>query len=263
MSDIIKREGRWAPLKNVKLCNRAIERALNRDPNLPGIVVLYAPTGYGKSMAASYCANKHEGVYVECQPYFTARTFCEAILKDMGVKPARTVGEMMEQIAEQLNLSGKPLILDEIDFLLDKTWSRVPAIEFVRSLHEMSRAVVLLIGEELFPQKLKRRSERCHNRVLVWVPGQPASPEDARQLALYYCVDKDDRPIDVADDLLEYFRKGSRAVARVICTNLADVREHCLKEGIKKIDLEAWGKRSLYTGDAPAREPQAQLRAVS
>jgi len=245
----IKREGRWAPLKNVKLCNRGIERALNRDPNLPGITVHYGPSGYGKSMAASYCANKHEGIYVECRSYFTRKTFVEAILHEMGIRPGRTIAEMMEQVAEQLDRSNRPLIVDEMDHLVDRN-----ALEIVRDLHEMARCTMLLIGEEMFPQKLKRRSERFHNRVLVWVPAQPASRDDARQLAQYYCVDKDGRPIDVADDLLEHFRKGSRAVARVICTNLADVREHCLKEGIKKIDLEAWGKRPLNTGDAPARE---------
>jgi len=249
----IKREGRWAPLKNVLLASRALERALKREPNLPGIVVLYGPSGWGKSMAASYCANKHEGIYIECRSYFTRRTFVESILREMGIKAGRTVAEMMEQVAEQLDLSNRPLIIDEMDHLVDRN-----VLEIVRDLHEMSRCTMLLIGEELFPKKLKRRSERFHNRVLVWQPALPASREDVHLLAGFYCPG-----VAIAEDLLEFIRKNSANVVRVVCVNLDAVREYCQKEGLKKIDLEAWGKRSLYTGDAPAREPQAQLRAVS
>jgi len=249
----IKREGRWAPLKNVLLASRALERALKREPNLPGIVVLYGPSGWGKSMAASYCANKHEGIYIECRSYFTRKTFVESILHEMGIRPGRTVAEMMEQVAEQLDRSNRPLIIDEMDHLVDRN-----VLEIVRDLHEMSRCTMLLIGEELFPKKLKRRSERFHNRVLVWQPALPASREDVHQLAGFYCPG-----VAIAEDLLDFIRKNSANVARVVCVNLDAVREYCQKEGLKKIDLDAWGKRSLYTGDAPAREPQAQLRAVS
>jgi DNA transposition AAA+ family ATPase len=202
-------------------------------------------------MAASYCMNKFDGVYVVCRSFFTKKTFVEAILREMGIKPGRTIAEMMEQASEQLELSGKPLIIDEMDHLVDRN-----ALEIVRDLHEMARCSMLLIGEELFPKKLKRRSERFHNRVLVWQPAQPCSREDVHQLAQFYCPG-----VTIADELLDFIRKSAGSVARVICVNLDAVREYCAKEGVRKIDLEAWGKRSLYTGDAPAREPQP-LKAV-
>lgn len=251
--ETIKREGRWAPLKNVRLTSQALERALGRERNLPGIVVLYGPSGWGKSMAASYCNNKFDGVYVECRSYFTKKTLVEAILKEMGVRPGRTIAEMMEQVASQLDLSRRPLIIDEMDHLVDKN-----ALEIVRDLHEMSRGTFLLVGEEQFPRKLKRRSERFHNRVLVWQPALPASKEDAKELADYYCPG-----VTIADDLLESIRRGSAGVARVICVNLDAVREHCQKGSLKKIDLDAWGRRSLYTGDAPARDADAGTRRAA
>lgn len=245
--DNVKREGRWAPLKNVTLAVRALDRALKREANLPGITVFYGPAGFGKSMAASYCQNKFDGVYVVCRSFFTKKTLVEAILREMAIKPGRTISEMMEQAAEQLDLSGKPLIVDEADHLVDRN-----ALEILRDLHEMARCSILLIGEELFPKKLKRRSERFHNRVLVWQPAQPASREDANELAQFYCPG-----VTIADDLLDHIRKGANGVARVMCVNLDAVRDHCQRQGVKKIDLESWGaRRSLYTGDAPTREPQ-------
>ncbi len=112
--------GRWAALQNVLLCSRALERAINREPNLPGIVGFYAPSGWGKSMAASYCANKYDGFYIECRSYFTKKSFVEAILKEMGIRPASTISRMMEQCAEQLDLSQRPLIIDEGDHIVDR-----------------------------------------------------------------------------------------------------------------------------------------------
>ena len=242
----IKAGGRWAPLRNVLLASKAVDRALSRERNLPGIVVMYGPSGWGKSMAAAFCANKFEGVYVEARSYMTKKTFVESILKEMGIRAGRTIAEMMEQAAEQLDLSQRPLIIDEMDHLVDRNM-----IEIVRDLHEMSRSTILLIGEEHFPRKLKQRSERFHNRVLVWQPAQPMSREDARQLAEFYVPG-----VEVADDLLEHARRQAGDVTRIYCCNLDAIREHCAKESLRKIDLAGWGKRELFTGDAPARRPK-------
>jgi hypothetical protein len=237
----IKAGGRWAPLNNVTLANRAVERLLNRERNLPGIGVLSGRSGVGKSMALAYCANKHEGVYVEVRSYMTKKVFVEAILREMGIRAGRTIAEMMAQVAEQLDLSQRPLMIDEADYLVTRNM-----IEIVRDLHEMSRASILLVGEENFPNALKRHSERFHNRVLVWTAAQALNVADARHLAAFYVPG-----VDVEQDLIDAARQHSRDVARVFCCNLDAVREHCEKEGLKRIDLGLWGKRGFFTGDAP------------
>ena len=45
-----------APLKNVALCTRLLEQAINRPAHLPGLVCFYGPSGWGKSFAAAYAA---------------------------------------------------------------------------------------------------------------------------------------------------------------------------------------------------------------
>lgn len=57
----------------------------------------------------------------------------------------------------------------------------------------------------------------------------------------------------VADDLLAHIHEGSKGVARRICVNLERAQQAGLELGRKEIDLAAWGKRDLYTGDAPVR----------
>ena len=42
-----------ANLANVSLAVKALERAIDRPAHLPGMVVLYGPSGWGKSTAAA------------------------------------------------------------------------------------------------------------------------------------------------------------------------------------------------------------------
>ncbi len=55
-------------------------------------------------------------------------------------------------------------------------------IELVRDINKAAQVPVLLVGEELLPQKLEQY-ERVHNRVLEWVLAQPCDLADARAQA--------------------------------------------------------------------------------
>lgn len=231
-----------APLQNVALCNGALERAINRPAHLPGLVCFYGPSGWGKSTAAAYVANKHRAYYVECKSSWTKKALLTAVLKEMGAAPAKTLYEMADQISEQLVLSGRPLIIDEVDHIVTKK-----AVEVIRDIYEGSNAAVLLIGEELLPAKL-REWERFHNRMLDWVPAQPCDIADARQLATLYC-----REVAIADDLLTRIQDISRGAARRIAVNIEVIRQAGLTEGLDHMDLATWGDRPLYSGEAPKR----------
>lgn len=231
-----------APLQNVALCNGALERAMNRPAHLPGLVAFYGPSGWGKSTAAAYCANRHRAYYVECKSSWTKKALLTAILTEMGIAPAKTLYEMADQISEQLVLSQRPLIIDEMDHIVTKK-----AVEVIRDIYEGSNAAVLLIGEELLPAKL-REWERFHNRMLAWVPAQPCDLDDAQALARMYC-----QKINITDDLMARIQDVSRGAARRICVNLENVRQMALSNGLDTIDLPAWGDRPLYSGEAPKR----------
>lgn len=232
-----------APLRNVLLARRLMDHLVSRAPTLPGIGVIYGPSGYGKSCAVASVAALHRAVYVECRSYFSKRPLLQSILDDMGIKPGRSVHEMMNQICDQLSLSGRPLIIDEMDHIVERN-----LVELVRDIYEGSGAPLLLVGEERFPQKLKRW-ERVHNRVLEWQAAEPADIMDAQKLAKLYAPD-----VAIGDDLLERIVVETRGVTRRVCVNIEAVRQEARKAGASKvIDLKAWGGRAFYTGDAVAR----------
>lgn len=234
--------GSIAQIANLGMCDIAIERAVSRSANLPGLVCFYGPSGWGKSMAANYVANTRRARYVQAKSVWTKKHFLKAVLFEMGIKPAATIPEMADQVAEELAASGRPLVIDEMDHLVDRN-----AVELVRDLYESSQAPILMIGEEGLPNKLKRW-ERMHGRVLAWVPAQPVTLEDAHKLRPLYCPN-----VDVAEDLLDKLVSLSHGSVRRVCVNLERIQEEAMVQGLDSIDLAAWGKRELYTGEAPKR----------
>lgn len=231
-----------APLKNVGLTSRLLQSSIERPPHLPGIVVLYGPSGYGKSFAAAYSANKHDAYYVECKSVWTTKTLLNNILKEMGIAPETTIGGMVDQVSEQLALSERPLIIDEVDHIVKKR-----SIEVIRDIYEGSSAPILLIGEEKLSVKL-RQWERFHNRVLQWLPAQPSDRADTKELARMYCPE-----ITIESDMLDKIVTTTRGITRRICVNLHKVQMAAKAEGWETVSLKEWGRRELFTGEPPRR----------
>ncbi|MBF0251151.1 MAG: ATP-binding protein, partial [Alphaproteobacteria bacterium] len=135
-----------APLKNVTLMNALVERVMNRSPGLPGMATFHGFSGYGKTSAATYVATKYRCYHIQVKSVWTQKHLCEMTLLALGIQPARTIPKMVDQIGSELALSGRPLLVDEADFLVQKRM-----IEVVRDIYESSAAAIILIGEEHLP----------------------------------------------------------------------------------------------------------------
>lgn len=233
-----------APLANIAVAERAIARALGRGMHQPGLVVMHGPSGWGKSMAAAWVKARNHAYYVQANDYWTKKSMLQDLCRAMGlkVKPSETVYNMALAVQAQLEQSGRPLIIDEFDYAVDKN-----LVEAVRSIYEGSKAAILLIGEEAMPQKLKAW-ERFHGRILDWFPAEPCRLPDARELSRLYCPH-----VEIADDLLEMLVDKTKGSTRRISTNLETIHETALGAGWEKIDLAGWGKRPIQTGEPPRR----------
>lgn len=231
-----------APLANVALCLGSLEKLKTCPAHLPRIGVFYGPSGYGKSTAAAVGCIRHNAYYVQARSSWTKKSAHQAMLREMGVTPGKTMAEMADQVAEQLVISGRPLIVDEADYLVDRG-----SIEIIRDIYEASQAPIMLIGEEALPNKL-RKFERFHGRVLDWVPAQPASIEDAFALRDLYAT----RAV-IADDLIVLIHEEAHGSARRIVVNIELAQDTAKSLGLDGIDRAAWGNRPLYTGNAPSR----------
>jgi DNA topoisomerase IB len=233
------------PLTNVGLLAGALNRALSRPIGLPGLVAMYGPSGLGKSAAAAYAANLHRAYYVECRDAWSKKAFLAAILREMSIFPARTMSEMVDQIAVQLSTSMRPLIVDDVQYLLDKAVANA-----LTDIYNASQGTIVLIGEERVPSSLAKL-ERLHNRVLEWVPAQAATLDDLRKLAQLSYPE-----IVFADDLLADLNQATRGCLRRAAVNLYKVQSEASAMMLEFVDLAAWGKRGWFTGEAPSRRAQ-------
>lgn len=231
------------PLTNVGLLTAAVASAANRPQGLPGLVVMYGPSGYGKSLAAAYAANLHRAYYIQCRESFTKKAFVTAMLREMGIAPMKTLNDMLDQVAEQLSRSGRPMIIDDVQYIIEKS-----AANIVTDLFEASQGTIIMIGEEGVPSAMRRRLERLHNRVLEFVPAQPATLDDVRALA-----DKSYPDIEIDDDLLTHINTRVEGCLRRIAVNLYRVHSEAIANGWQLVGMQEWGDREIHTGQPPAR----------
>ena len=230
-----------APLRNVAALVELVDRVQNRALALPGMATFYGPSGFGKTFAVIFATNKFQAISVQVKSTWTKKKLCEAILAEMGLTQRTTVSDMIDDISEYLALHDLPLLIDEADFLVQRKM-----IEIVRDIHEGSGAPVILIGEELLPQKLKEW-ERVHGRMLDWVAAEPADMGDVRHLSKLYAPD-----IKIAPELLATLLKSSHGSVRRIRVNLERVREAALIKGLQEVAASDWGGKAFFTGTAPA-----------
>lgn len=242
-----RKSASFAPLRNLTLLEELVIKLKGRSPDVPGLGVFHGRSGDGKSRAAAWVgASDHLAYYVEANDFWTPRAMLRSIVDAMGLAlPAHaTNNELAAKIAEELETSRRPLIIDEADHLAKKDM-----IDKVRALHDMAApgtASIVLIGEEGLPQKLQRY-ERFHRRILDFVQAEPCDIDDARQLASLYCP-----RIEVLDDLLEQLLDQTYRSTGRVAVNLVAIAAFAAGEGLKRIDRAAYAGQRINTGAAPA-----------
>jgi DNA transposition AAA+ family ATPase len=230
-----------APLRNVRALVALINRVVNRTVGLPGMATFYGYSGYGKTTAAVYAANKFDTYQVQVKSCWTGRKLGQSILQEMGIKPAKTIADMVDQIAQELTFSDRPLLIDDAQYLVSRKM-----IEIVKDIYESSGGAIILIGEEQLPQSLQRW-ENIHGRMMDWVPALPANLEDVRHLASIYCAG-----VKLDDAFSAHLLEQSRNSIRRVCVNLERVKELATTKGLDAVDLDIWGKREFFACAAPS-----------
>jgi DNA transposition AAA+ family ATPase len=230
-----------APLANVALLLGLATRLQDRAPGLPGMGTFYGPAGWGKTTAGIYVTNRLNACHVEALPFGGIRSLLAMIVTELGLRPLRSLDDLFAQASGELARTARPLILDEADHLLSARM-----IETIRRLHDVSGAPVILMGEELLPQKLMQW-ERVHSRMLSRVAAQPATLDDVKHLAPIYAPG-----IEIDDALKAALLAASKHSIRHVSTNLANLREFAQLRGLTRLTAADWGKTAFHSADAPA-----------
>ena len=241
-------------IDNVARLAEAGEALLRRAPNMPGMGLVHGETGYGKSTAVAWFANRPSvnAVYVRALATWTPAAMLEAILKKLGRSPRGGSSKMMEDIIEILALAQRPLFVDEADYLVDSK----KMTESLRDLHDMATVPVVLIGMGGIDQRLAHRKQLT-GRVMQDVKFNPLGEDDAQKLA------KDLAEVEIKPDLVQLLNRQAAGSVRLLVVGLSRIELVAKSRGMGSIDAAAWGKGQFFTGEAPDAGKVAQLRPVA
>nr|WP_184256107.1 ATP-binding protein [Rhodopseudomonas rhenobacensis] len=235
-------KGGQVPLKNVASFLTLTMRLIDRSSHLPGFGVFHGPSGFGKTEASIYTQNKTNAVRVEVGESWTQKKFLQEVLFELRMQAKGTIADLADQVKAALGDDPRrPLIIDEADKLIRKNG----LLEIVREIGDVAGCPVILIGEEMLPEKLAVH-ERFHNRVLDWTGAEPCDADDVAALAAALC-----RGVTIAPDLQAEICRQSAGRARRICTNLDEALKIARNKGLKTVDLAAWGGTKYYTNKPP------------
>lgn len=225
-SDLFQPGQQVAKLTNVAFAIEAISQVTDVDDlGAPHMAVLYGPPGYGKTQAAMYLAHPQgrNAVFVAIRMFDTTKTLAQLLCLELGIstKTQWPVSVLYEHIVKRLQQLGRPLVLDEVDYIAEKS-----TIDFIRTIHDNTTIPIFLIGEQDLKRKLLSRHERFHDRVLVWKEAAPCDAHDVKKLAAHHAGELTFTP-DVIDALVS----KTTGVARRVYNELKALREECKRAG--------------------------------
>lgn len=220
-----------AEVKNLRTLEEACESLQHRDPDTPGLALVYGATGAGKTTATSWLAVSRSAIHVRAAATWTPNSMLAAIMTALGFAPLSRTSSMLTAIVESLRENGRTLMIDEADYLVRKL-----LLETLRDIHDMSTVPVVLIGMADFKKRLMHQAQIA-GRISQWVEFGPADLDDYRLVADAKCE------VELSDDLLEDLHRATQGSMRGLQIGLTRVEAHAKRAGLERIDLASWGSR--------------------
>lgn len=137
--------------KNVKNFSTLMEKLKNIPPNLPKMALVYGEHGLGKTQTIMWWVNRNEAVYVRANQGMTSRWLLSEIAEELGERAYWNTQDTFEIVERNLKQSPKIVIVDEVDYLVDKN-----SVETLRDLHDRTGCPIVLVGMGSVDKKLAR-----------------------------------------------------------------------------------------------------------
>lgn len=137
--------------KNVKRFITLMDELQKLPFNIPKLALVYGEHGLGKSQAIQWWADKNNSVYVRATQGMTSRWLLSEIAEELGEDPFWHTQETFGLIENNLRQNPKTIIVDEIDYLIEKN-----TVETLRDLHDKTGCPIVLVGMGCADKKLAR-----------------------------------------------------------------------------------------------------------
>ena len=137
--------------KNVKNFVALMEELQNLPPNIPKIALVYGDYGLGKSETIKWWSFKNDCIYIRANKGMATRWLLSEIADEIGIETYWQIDEIFKDIETYLTKYPKTIIIDEVDYLVEKN-----SIEILRDLHDRTGCPLVLVGMNYVDKKLSR-----------------------------------------------------------------------------------------------------------
>jgi DNA transposition AAA+ family ATPase len=224
--------------------DRLLESIGHVQPQEERMIAIYGVAGTGKTTAGQWLT-RNRRLYTEVQgttayvrscPFLSNYAFADTLLKSLGQSESSLI-RAMNLLTTKLEY-GDVLVVDECDYLSDS------CLEILRTIHDITGATVIMIGEYGFYGKLSK-----HARLLDRTTHLEFKPLDLGDVSL---LAKNRCKVELAPDLLASLLNETEGNARRLTTALALIEKRCSSKNWKSCNLATWG-------DHPFRSELAKL----
>ena len=137
--------------KNVKKFVALMEEVKLLPANIPKIVLVFGEYGLGKSETIKWWTFKNDCIYVRANQGMSSRWLLSEIVEELGEEPFWHIQDTFNLVEQKLKQNPKPLIIDEVDYLVPNN-----VIEILRDLHDRTMCPMILVGMVNIDKKLSR-----------------------------------------------------------------------------------------------------------
>lgn len=202
----------------------------------PAIAMFTGDAGLGKSKAGEYLFIETDGLLVRCCRADTHGTLLQKLADELGLEGRQSKKIMQDFIVSELASLGKPLFIDEADYLVNK----IDVLEGIRDIYDMANVPIILIGYAQLPRKVKRLPQLV-SRIAQHVEFKPADMDDIITMS-----DSLLQHTHIEQSLLNDLLITSKGNFRRIHTGLTTIERFAKANNLASINATQWAERQFF-----------------
>ena len=227
-------------VNNIRKLSSAFDALISRATGVPGMGLVHGFTGYGKTVGTSWLVVQNEGIFVRAEATWNPASMVNAIARELGLAfRIRSANQALQMVKQALAESNRPLFVDEADYLLDSSSTRM--LDTLRDIHDIVSNPVVLIGMEGIERKISAYPLLAR-RITQWVEFEKIDLEDTRLVAESLAE------VTIGEGLIELLHKKTAGSIGLIIVGLSRIESYAKQQGWDEINLTQWGKRPLFLG---------------
>ena len=178
--------------KNVKQFVSLMDELQKLPSNIPKMALVYGEHGLGKSQTIQWWADKNDSVYVRATQGMTSRWLLSEIVEELGEEAYWHLQDNFELIENILKENPRVVIVDEIDYLIEKS-----IIETLRDLHDKTGCPMVLVGMGTADKKIARYPHLM-DRIYKILKFEKFNSDDVKEILTELTE------LKIKDDAIEY-----------------------------------------------------------